>query len=105
MTDATDLARRFLVAWEEYLTALLSSASAAAIGASGPRDGAADEGSGPLGPPAGAAPVGGASGERNGAVVKLADRLANLERRVALVERGGRAASRPRGRNRRGRVE
>jgi hypothetical protein len=42
MTDASDLARRFLAVWEDYLTALLSGASAAVIRNSGPRDGTAD---------------------------------------------------------------
>jgi hypothetical protein len=92
MSDAADLARRFLAAWEDYLTALLTSASAAAIRDSGSRDGAANQRSGPPGPAAGAAPVGGALGERNDALVELAERLAHLERRLAAVERGGRAA-------------
>jgi len=104
MTDAADLARRFLAAWEDYLTALLASASAAVIRDSGSRDDAADERSRPLGPPAGAAPIGGAPGERNDAVVELADRLASLEKRVAAVELSRRAPSRARGRNRRGRI-
>jgi len=41
MTDAADLARRFLAVWEDYLTALLSGATAAVIGDSGSRDDAA----------------------------------------------------------------
>jgi hypothetical protein len=87
MTDAADIARRFLAVWEDYLTALLSGATAAVIDDSGSRDDAADKRSAPLGPPVGAAPVGGAPSERVGAVVELADRLAPLEGRVAAVKR------------------
>src|SRR5262249_56849115 len=113
MTDAADLARRFLVLWEDYLTAVLSDPSevevlqcwvkAVSALARGPglRDGAASAQVGQPGPPADAASIARAPSERDDAVVELARRLAALEERIAALEHHGRAPPRPRRRNRR----
>jgi hypothetical protein len=113
MTDALDLARRFLSLWEDYLTALLShpfevevlqgwvkAASAWARDRESSEE-ASNPGPGQAGPPADAAPAPSASGERGEFVAELAGRLARLEERLAAVERREPAPSRPRRRNRR----
>ena len=106
MSEAADLARRFLTLWEDYLTALArrsgrrrSCCDAGSPRPVGPRARpAAGERTATPGPPAGAASAAGASGERDDAVAELARRLAHLEERVAALERGrtsGCAASPP----------
>src|SRR5947208_16710320 len=103
MSEAEDLARRFLALWADYLTALMADPHAAepmrrwlAMMTSGPGFKASD----PARPPAGAAPAAGASGERDAAVAELARRIDQLGERVAVLEpgrqRGGRKAVRPR---------
>ena len=115
MSDAADLARRFLMLWEDYLAALLANPSeaellqrwlrAAAPSAAfpGPRDSAAGAQARQSGPAVGAPPASGASDERDDAVAQLARRIAALEERVAAVERGGRAVAASARRNRRNR--
>jgi hypothetical protein len=109
MSDAEDLARRYLALWQEYLTALLSDPAGTellwgwAFGDRAPHDGGTA-----AGPAAGAAPVAGASDECRRTVAKLTDRVAVLEERVTALEQrgeqGGRSPARPRRRNRRVRV-
>jgi hypothetical protein len=102
MTDAQDLARRYLALWEEYLTALLTDPAKVDLPhdrALGPRP---DDSS--PGPEAGAAAVAGASGECCSVVAELARRVAALEDRIAAVEQRGLAPARPRRRDRRVRV-
>jgi hypothetical protein len=113
MTDAADLARRFLTLWEDYLAALLADPSA--VGLLPPlvrtgsalardprqRDGAAGEQAQETGPPTGAAPTAGASGECDHTMAELSRRIAQLEEYVAAVEQSGRPASHARRRNRR----
>src|SRR5229473_1617303 len=109
MTDAPDLARRFLSLWEDYLTALLAvpsetealqcwvKAGSAFIRDPGPSDRQP-------GPPADTASAAGPSGERDDVVAELSRRLAHLEELVTAIERGRGTASRPRRRNRRVRL-
>jgi hypothetical protein len=113
MTDAADLARRFLTLWEDYLTALLADPSTVELlqplvrtgsaFARDPRlrDGAAGEQAQETGPPTGASPVAGPSGEHDHTMAELSRRIAQLEERVAAVEQGGRPTSHARRRNRR----
>jgi hypothetical protein len=109
MTDPEDLARRDLILWAEYLAALLAEAAAAGPLGQGSGAGAVAAASGPAedaprrlpGPPAGAAPAAGAPGQRHDVVAELARRMADLEDRVAGIERGNGAAARP-GRQNRG---
>jgi hypothetical protein len=102
MSDAKDLARRYLALWEDYLTALLTDPAAQDLlqgwaPASKVRDSTSK-------PETGAAPLAGASGECCSAVAELARRIAGLEDRLAAVERRGPAPARPRRRDRRMRV-
>ena len=76
MTDAEDLARRYLNLWQDYLTALMAdlrepellqlwiAACSALAGNSPPREPTAVDQARPSGPPAGAPPAIGASRER-----------------------------------------
>ncbi|HEY3909327.1 MAG TPA: hypothetical protein VGM07_05490 [Stellaceae bacterium] len=106
MSDARDLARRYLALWEDYLTALLSDPG---VGAPLWRGlAAADPSSAPLREPvagsgssAGAAPLSGASGECCRLMAELARRLAVVEQHIADIEHGREEAARPRRRNRR----
>jgi hypothetical protein len=113
MTDAPELARRFLSLWEDYLTALFEHPFEVEVwrgwikAASGlTRDLEASDHSRnqhheQTGSPAHAAPIAGTSGECRDLMAELAGRLARLEERLAVVERSGAVASRPRRRNRR----
>jgi hypothetical protein len=109
MSDADELARRYLALWADYLTALVADPQAAEMlqrwialtgqfakqpAAAGERAAASPF---PAWPPAGfgfpvagpasvAAPVAGASGERDAAMDELARRVGELERRLAAVE-------------------
>jgi hypothetical protein len=113
MTDAPDLARRFLSVWGDHLTALFEHPFEVEVlrgwikaGSGLPRDLEAsdhsrDQHREQTGSPADAAPIAGTSGECRDLMAELAGRLARLEERLAVVERRGAAASRPRRRNRR----
>src|SRR5437763_15347226 len=103
MSEAEDLARRFLALWADYLNALMADPNAAepmrrwlAMMTSSPGFKAGD----PARPPAGAAPAAGASGERDAAVAELARRIDELGERISALElrgkRSRRAAARPR---------
>jgi hypothetical protein len=102
MTDAQDLARRYLALWEEYLTALLADPPGLGL-LWGWTGGAADDGApaAEAGPEIGAAPAAGPSDERLRAVAEFADRLAAIEARLAALEQARPAPSRPRRGNRR----
>src|SRR5579862_8917618 len=97
MTDAQDLARRYLALWEEYLTALLADPPGLGL-LWGWTGGAADDGApaAEAGPEIGAAPAAGPSDERLRAVAEFADRLAAIEARLAALEQARPAPSRPR---------
>jgi hypothetical protein len=113
MSDADDLARRYLHLWQDYLTALMAdprdpellefwiTAWSALAGNPVPHDSAVVEQNRLPGSPPGAASATGASCERGDAVANLASRLARVEGRLAALERVGEAAARPRGRVRR----
>jgi hypothetical protein len=113
MTDAPELARRFLSLWEDYLTALFEHPFEVEVlrgwikAASGlTRDLEASDHSRnqhreQTGSPADATPITGTSGECRDLVAELAGRLARLEERLAVIERREPATSRPRRRNRR----
>jgi hypothetical protein len=121
MTDAEELIRRYLVLWQDYLTALSAEPEAAALLRSwtglwsrllherrSPAEHETGEtagpsGSSPSGSQAGAAPAAGASVECDRLLAEFARRLARIEERVATVERGRRAALRSRSRTRRAR--
>jgi hypothetical protein len=112
MTDAEDLARRYLNLWQDYLTALMAdlrgpgllqiwiAAYSALAGNPPPRDPAAVEQARPSGPTAGTAPVAGTSRERDDLMVGAASRLARVEDRLAARERLGQTAARRHGRDR-----
>src|SRR3954452_5408862 len=113
MSEADDVARRFIALWGDYLTALAADPKmaeplhrwlglvAAAMPGAPTRDadppGAIRQ---PGRPPADAAASAGSSGERDAAVAELARRLDELEARVAALERRRRpvAGDRSRGR-------
>src|ERR1700733_11992466 len=121
MSEADELARRYLALWAEYLTALTADPQAAELlqrwiavtaqfaqgsGERGASPFAAwPPGAAPAGPPHGpqadAAAAAGASGGGGDAVGELARRVDQLERRLAELEPGPKAA-RPRRRNRPG---
>ena len=113
MTDAPDLARRFLSLWEDYLTALFEHPFEVEVlrgwikVASGltpdleASDHSRDQRQEQTGSPADAAPIAGTSGECHDLMAELAGRLARLEERLAVVERRRPPTSRPRRRNRR----
>src|SRR5205823_4567438 len=113
MSEADDLARRFIALWSDYLTALAADPKMAEplhrwlglVAAAMPSWPAGE--AGPSGPsraparsPADAAASAGASGERGAAVAELARRLDELEARIAALGRRRRPAAgdRPRGR-------
>jgi len=97
MSDADELARRFLGLWADYLAALMSDPAAAELllrWLSARPDGTAhagtaDDGAAPSAarPASGAGAVAGASGERGDVVAELARRVDELERRLAAIER------------------
>ncbi|HVC52280.1 MAG TPA: hypothetical protein VND87_09695 [Stellaceae bacterium] len=109
MSEADELARRFLALWADYLAAVASDPQNAeiwrrwlevAIPAPAKRDDAGIDGNPPR-PPAGAAAAAGAFGERDDAVAELARRIEGIEQRLAALERGRREpVARPRGGNR-----
>jgi hypothetical protein len=99
MSDADELARRYLALWTEYLSALVADPQAAELlqrwlAVTGQFAKAAGEHAGafawppvpPVGSPADAAAAAGASGERDAVMGKLARRVAELERRLAALE-------------------
>src|SRR5689334_10576907 len=107
MSEAEDIARRFIALWSDYLTSLaadpkmaeplqrwLGLAAAAMPGSpdARPSDARPSDArpSGPTRPPArspsDAAASAGASGERDTAVAELARRLDELETRIAALE-------------------
>src|SRR5947209_1089406 len=109
MSEADELARRFLALWSDYLTALLSDPKAAeplrrwlALAAAGLPGLAAGEANpaGTVRPPSDAPAAAGASGERGAAVAELARRVDELAERVAALEsrwrpvRGGKGRGR-----------
>jgi uncharacterized protein YceH (UPF0502 family) len=84
MSDAEELARRYLALWGDYLSALAANPETADLlrrwlSFGTPGDGRS---------PAGAAAAAGASGERDDAVAQLAARIAELERRLDKLEAG-----------------
>src|SRR5690348_10243815 len=91
MSDADELARRFLAVWADYLTALASNPQNAEIwrrwlDLAVPATAADGDGGGPVagaGPAAGAAAAAGALGEHGDAVAELTRRIAALEERLA----------------------
>src|SRR5436305_253070 len=100
MSEADDVARRFIALWGDYLTALAADPKMAEplhrwlglVAAAMPGWPAGE--AGPSGPsraparsPADAAASAGASGERDAAVAELARRLDELEARIAALER------------------
>src|SRR5205809_6927815 len=110
MSEADELARRFLALWSDYLTALLSDpktaerlrrwlalAAAAMPGLSAGEANPAGAARSPSDAPAAA----GASGERDAVVAELARRVDELAERVAALEsrrrpvRGAKGRSRP----------
>jgi hypothetical protein len=115
MSDAEDLACRYLHLWQDYLTALMAdpkepellefwiAACSALAGDPLPREPARVEQTRLPGSSPSAAPATGASRERGDSVADLASRVARVEDRLAALERLGQAAARPRGRDRRGR--
>jgi hypothetical protein len=115
MSDAEELACRYLHLWQEYLTALMAdprepgflelwiAACSVFAGNLPPRDPAAVEQTWPPGSSPSAAPAAGASREREDVMADLAGRLARVEDRLVALERLGQAATRPRGRDRRAR--
>jgi hypothetical protein len=103
MSEADDLARRFVALWADYLNALLADPNMAeplrhwlalATAAPGAATGDATR------PPAGTAAAAGASDERDAVLAELARRVDELGERVATLERwrkrSGRAVARPR---------
>jgi hypothetical protein len=115
MSDAEDLACRYLHIWQDYLTALMVDlresrflefwiAACSALARDPlPRDPAAVEQTWPPGSSPSAAPAASASGEHDDVMADLVGRLARVDDRLAALERIGQAAARPRGRNRRAR--
>jgi len=95
MSEADELARRFLALWSDYLTALLSDPKAAeplrrwlgfaAAAMPGLSAGEANP-AGAARPPSDAPAAAGASGERGAAVAELARRVNELAERVAALE-------------------
>src|SRR5712671_3558738 len=113
MSEADDVARRFIALWGDYLSALaadpkmaeplhrwLGLAAAAMPGWPAGEADPSGPGRAPARPPADAAASAGASGERDAAVAELARRVDELEARIATLERRRRPAAgdRPRGR-------
>jgi hypothetical protein len=107
MSEAEDVARRFIALWGDYLTALSADPKTAepirrwlGLFAAAMPDLAPHEAgrSGPARPPADAAAAAGASGEHDAVVAKLARRLDEIESRIAALERR-RAAPRARPRD------
>src|ERR1700680_1848144 len=109
MTDAEDLARRYLALWRDYVTTLLTDLTMPeavqhwAAGCSehfgdlGPGDQSVRRQLPAAEPAAGTATAPGPSRERDDAVADLARRLARIEERVAALVRGRRRVARPRG--------
>ena len=114
MSEADDIARRFIALWSDYLAALaadpktaeplqrwLGLAAAAMPGSPAPDARPFDaRPSGPSRSPADPAASAGASGERDAAVAELARRLDELETRIAALEPRRKSAKSPRPRNR-----
>jgi hypothetical protein len=108
MSEADDVARRFIALWGDYLTALAADPKAeplhrwlGLVAAAMPGSPAREAGpAGSARSPADAAAAAGASGERDAAVAELARRLDELEIRLAALERRRRPVSstRPGGR-------
>src|SRR5947208_1793316 len=113
MSEADDIARRFIALWGDYLTALAADPKMAEplhrwLGlAAAAMTGVPTRDADPSGPsraparsPADAAASAGPSGERDAAVAELARRLDELEARIAALERRRQPAAgdRPRGR-------
>jgi hypothetical protein len=106
MSEADELARRFLALWSDYLTALLSDPKAAeplrrwlgiaAAAMPGFSAGETNPG-GAARPPPDAAAAAGPSGERDAAVAELARRVDELAERVAALESRGRPVRRATG--------
>jgi hypothetical protein len=109
MSEADELARRFLALWSDYLTALLSDPKAAeplrrwlglaAAAMPGLSAGEANP-AGPARPPSDAPAAAGPSGERDAAVAELARRVDELAERVAALENRGRPVRAAKGRSR-----
>ena len=112
MTDAEDLARRYLVLWQDYVAALLADLTTPEVlrhwladrlePTGHPKSGDQsmhERDPGPE-PAAGTAAAPGPSRERDDALADLACRLARIEERVAALERGRRPVARARGRGR-----
>jgi hypothetical protein len=106
MSEADDVARRFIAIWSDYLTALTADPKMAEplhrwlslVAAAMPGSVAREAGpSGSARSPADATAPAGASGERDAAVADLARRLDELELRLAALERRRRtvAGARP----------
>src|SRR5213078_2000363 len=102
MSEADDVARRFIALWGDYLTALAADPKTAEplhrwlglVAAATPGWPARDaDPSGPTRAPVDAAASAGASGERDAAVAELARRLDELETRIAALERRRRPAA------------
>jgi hypothetical protein len=95
MSEADDLARRFLALWADYLNALLADPNATEamrrwLALATPGSPEADIAR----PSAGAAAAAGASPERDVAVAELARRVDELGQRVAALERRPKRAAR-----------
>jgi hypothetical protein len=102
MSEADDVARRFIALWGDYLTALAADPKMAEplhrwlglVAAAMPGSPAREAGpAGSARSPADAAAAAGASGERDAAVAELARRLDELEIRLAALERRRRPVS------------
>jgi len=109
MSEADELARRFLALWSDYLTALLSDPKAAeplrrwlgfaAAAMPGLSAGEANP-AGAARPPSDAPAAAGPSGERDALVAELARRVDELAERVAALESRGRPVRGAKGRGR-----
>lgn len=116
MTDAEDLARRYLDLWRDYITALTAdltepellerwtAACSALAGNREPRDAGAIAPARRPRPPADASSTADTARQRGDIVADLARRLAQVEDRLSVLERREPETPRPRIRNRRPRV-
>jgi uncharacterized protein YceH (UPF0502 family) len=92
MSDAEELARRYLALWADYLSALAADPETGDLLRRWLSFGSQGDGR----PTAGAAAAAGAPGERDDAVAQLAARVAELERRLDRLEaRRARRRDRP----------
>src|SRR5579884_3053809 len=92
MSDAEELARRYLALWADYLSALAADPETGDLLRRWLSFGSQGDGR----PTAGAAAAAGAPGERDNAVAQLAARVAELERRLDRLEaRRARRRDRP----------